>query len=174
MDEIQKEYDNFKSVRGESLSDHITWFMNLLTKMKKVGILVTNYAKIKRLLDSLPKEWSMRCMKFKNDFIMYPTTLTDVVDALKSLEMAQNQIGVTPKASPTTPTIMGFTSPISVGSSSSVSTKIPNNLPACPTKTSLSEKAMVEIAKSTTDNGKKVTEEADKVKQIEKVDASFS
>ncbi|KAJ0490425.1 putative transcription factor interactor and regulator CCHC(Zn) family [Helianthus annuus] len=174
MDETQKEYDNFRSVCGESLSDHITRFMNLLTKMKKAGIPVTNRAKIKRLLDSLPKEWSIRCMKIKDDFIRYPTTLTDVVDALKSLEMEVNQIGVTPKASPTTPTNMSFPSPISVGSSSFVSSRILNNLPASSAKTFLSEKEMVEIAKSTTDNGKKVTEEDDKVKQIEKVDAGFS
>ncbi|KAJ0912519.1 hypothetical protein HanRHA438_Chr06g0275271 [Helianthus annuus] len=174
MDETQKEYDNFRSVRGESLSDHITRFMNLLTKMKKVGIPVTNRAKIKRLLDSLPKEWSIRCMKIKDDFIRYPTTLTDVMDALRSLEMEVNQIGVTPKASPTTPTNMSFPSPISVGSSSFVSARILNNLPASSAKTSLSEKEMVQIAKSTTDNGKKVNEEDDKVKKIEKVDARFN
>ncbi|KAJ0435340.1 putative transcription factor interactor and regulator CCHC(Zn) family [Helianthus annuus] len=174
MDETQKEYDNFRSVRGESLSDHITRFMNLLIKMKKAGIPVTNRAKIKRLLDSLPKEWSIRCMKIKDDFIRYPTTLTDVVDALKSLEMEVNQIDVTLKASPTTPTNMSFPSPITVGSSSFVSARILNNLPASSAKTSLSEKEMVEIANATTDSGKKVTEEDDKVKQIEKADAGFS
>ncbi|XP_035837213.1 uncharacterized protein LOC118485078 [Helianthus annuus] len=106
-DMVQKQYDMFCGVRGESLSDHISRFLNMMTKMKKAGNPVTNRAAIKKLLDSLPKEWSLQCMMNKKDFLNNPNhvTLSDLINTLRAFEMDVNKRemniagGITPQAS---------------------------------------------------------------------------
>ncbi|KAJ0456286.1 hypothetical protein HanIR_Chr15g0760681 [Helianthus annuus] len=95
----------FGSIQGESLSNHISWFLNMLTMMKKAGNPITNHAAIKKLLDSLPKEWSLQCMMIKRDFLnnQNPVTLSDLINMLKSFEMdvnkrVMNQTGYPPKS----------------------------------------------------------------------------
>ncbi|XP_035844043.1 uncharacterized protein LOC110906425 [Helianthus annuus] len=92
-DMVQKQYDMFCGVRGESLSDHISRFLNMMTKMKKAGNPVTNRAAIKKLLDSLPKEWSLQCMIIKKDFLNNPNpvTLSDLINTLRAFEMDVNK-----------------------------------------------------------------------------------
>ncbi|XP_021979799.1 uncharacterized protein LOC110875915 [Helianthus annuus] len=92
-DMVQKQYDMFCGVRGESLSDHISRFLNMMTKMKKAGNPVTNRAAIKKLLDSLPKEWSLQCMMIKKDFLNNPNpvTLSDLINTLRAFEMDVNK-----------------------------------------------------------------------------------
>ncbi|KAM0072610.1 putative transcription factor interactor and regulator CCHC(Zn) family [Helianthus debilis subsp. tardiflorus] len=104
-DMVQKQYDMFCGVRGESLSDHISRFLNMMTKMKKAGNPVTNRAAIKKLLDSLPKEWSLQCMMIKKDFLNNPNpvTLSDLINTLRAFEMdvnkrEMNTAGYQPKA----------------------------------------------------------------------------
>ncbi|KAM0057436.1 putative transcription factor interactor and regulator CCHC(Zn) family [Helianthus debilis subsp. tardiflorus] len=104
-DMVQKQYDMFCGVRGESLSDHISRFLNMMTKMKKAGNPVTNRAAIKKLLDSLPKEWSLQCMMIKKDFLNNPNpvTLSDLINTLRAFEMdvnkrEMNTVGYPPKA----------------------------------------------------------------------------
>ncbi|KAF5794722.1 putative transcription factor interactor and regulator CCHC(Zn) family [Helianthus annuus] len=104
-DMVQKQYDMFCGVRGESLSDHISRFLNMMTKMKKAGNPVTNRAAIKKLLDSLPKEWSLQCMMIKKEFLNNPNpvTLSDLINTLRAFEMdvnkrEMNTAGYQPKA----------------------------------------------------------------------------
>ncbi|KAF5814675.1 putative transcription factor interactor and regulator CCHC(Zn) family [Helianthus annuus] len=108
-DMVQKQYDMFCGVRGESLSDHISRFLNMMTKMKKAGNPVTNRAAIKKLLDSLPKEWSLQCMMIKKDFLNNPNpvTLSDLINTLRAFEMdvnkrEMNTAGYPPKSTQTT------------------------------------------------------------------------
>ncbi|KAF5774717.1 hypothetical protein HanXRQr2_Chr13g0603881 [Helianthus annuus] len=105
---VQKQYDLFCGIRGESLSDHISRFRNMMTKMKKAGNHITNRAAIKKLLDSLTKEWSLKCMMIKRDFLNNPNpvTLTDLINTLKDFEMdvnkrEMNTTGYTPKPAQT-------------------------------------------------------------------------
>ncbi|XP_022019324.1 uncharacterized protein LOC110919358 [Helianthus annuus] len=107
-DMVPKQYDMFCGVRGESLSDHISRFLNMMTKMKKAGNPVTNHAAIKKLLDSLPKEWSLQCMMIKKDFLNNPNpvTLSDLINTLRAFEMdvnkrEMNTAGYTPKTNQT-------------------------------------------------------------------------
>ncbi|XP_035838154.1 uncharacterized protein LOC118485802 [Helianthus annuus] len=107
-DMVQKQYDMFCGVRGESLSDHIIRFLNMMTKMKKAGNPVTNRAAIKKLLDSLPKEWSLQCMMIKKDFLNNPNpvTLSDLINTLRAFEMdvnkrEMNTAGYPPKSTQT-------------------------------------------------------------------------
>ncbi|KAJ0532958.1 hypothetical protein HanRHA438_Chr09g0385301 [Helianthus annuus] len=107
-DMVQKQYDMFCGVRGESLSDHISRFLNMMTKMKKAGNPVTNRAAIKKLLDSLPKEWSLQCMMIKKDFLNNPNpvTLSDLINTLRAFEMdvnkrEMNTAGFPPKSTQT-------------------------------------------------------------------------
>ncbi|XP_021997066.1 uncharacterized protein LOC110894186 [Helianthus annuus] len=107
-DMVQKQYDMFCGVRGESLSDHISRFLNMMTKMKKAGNPVTNRAAIKKLLDSLPKEWSLQCMMIKKDFLNNPNpvTLSDLINTLRAFEMdvnkrEMNTAGYPPKSTQT-------------------------------------------------------------------------
>ncbi|KAJ0946980.1 hypothetical protein HanRHA438_Chr01g0010081 [Helianthus annuus] len=88
---VQKEYDMFLGARGESLSGYISRFLNMKAKMKKAGNPITNRAAISKLLNSLPKEWSLKCMKIKQSFLnnWNPITLSDVIDALESFERDQ-------------------------------------------------------------------------------------
>ncbi|XP_035842162.1 uncharacterized protein LOC110924558 [Helianthus annuus] len=92
-DMVQKQYNMFCGVCGESLSDHISRFLNMMTKMKKAGNPVTNRAAIKKLLDSLPKEWSLQCMMIKKDFLNNPNpvTLSDLINTLRAFEMDVNK-----------------------------------------------------------------------------------
>ncbi|KAF5803014.1 putative transcription factor interactor and regulator CCHC(Zn) family [Helianthus annuus] len=90
----------FGCIREESLSDHISRFLNMRTKMKKAGNTFTNRAAIKKLLDSLPKEWSLQCIMLKRDFLngLNLVTLSDLINTLKSFEMdvtkrEMNQVG---------------------------------------------------------------------------------
>ncbi|XP_022041370.1 uncharacterized protein LOC110943948 [Helianthus annuus] len=107
-DMVQKQYDMFCGVRGESLSDHISRFL-MMTKMKKAGNPVINRAAIKKLLDSLPKEWSLQCMMIKKDFLNNPNpvTLSDLINTLRAFEMdvnkrEMNTAGYPPKSTQTT------------------------------------------------------------------------
>ncbi|MFS7961913.1 putative transcription factor interactor and regulator CCHC(Zn) family [Helianthus anomalus] len=65
----------------------------MMTKMKKAGNPVTNHAAIKKLLDSLPKEWSLQCMMIKKDFLNNPNpvTLSDLINTLRAFEMDVNK-----------------------------------------------------------------------------------
>ncbi|XP_022040685.1 uncharacterized protein LOC110943241 [Helianthus annuus] len=108
-DMVQKQYDMFCGVRGECLSDHISRFLNMMTKMKKAGNPVTNRAAINKLLDSLPKEWSLQCMMIKKDFLNNPNpvTLSDLINTLRAFEMdvnkrEMNTAGYPPKSTQTT------------------------------------------------------------------------
>ncbi|KAJ0716479.1 putative transcription factor interactor and regulator CCHC(Zn) family [Helianthus annuus] len=108
-DMVQKQYDMFCGIRGESRSDHISRFLNMMTKMKKAGNPVTNRAAIKKLLDSLSKEWSLQCMMIKKDFLdnPNPVTLSDLINTLRAFEMdvnkrEMNTAGYTPKSAQTT------------------------------------------------------------------------
>ncbi|XP_035841320.1 uncharacterized protein LOC110919247 [Helianthus annuus] len=76
-----------------------------MAKMKKAGNPVTNRAAIKKLLDSLPKEWSLQCMMIKKDFLNNPNpvTLSDLINTLRAFEMdvnkrEMNTAGYQPKA----------------------------------------------------------------------------
>ncbi|KAJ0588081.1 hypothetical protein HanIR_Chr04g0170481 [Helianthus annuus] len=90
-DMVQKEYDMFSGFRGESLSGYISRFLNMKAKMKKDGNPITNSAAISKFLNSLPKEWSLKCMKIKQSFLnnWNPISLSDVIDALESFETDQ-------------------------------------------------------------------------------------
>ncbi|MFS7948218.1 hypothetical protein Hanom_Chr06g00557381 [Helianthus anomalus] len=95
----------FGGIRVESLSDHISHFLNMMTKVKKAGSPITNRAAIKKLLDSLLKEWSLHCMMIKRDFLnnTNPVTLSDLINTMKSFEMdvnkhEMNTIGYPPKS----------------------------------------------------------------------------
>ncbi|XP_022040783.1 uncharacterized protein LOC110943340 [Helianthus annuus] len=76
--------------------------------MKKAGNPVTNRAAIKKLLDSLPKEWSLQCMMIKKDFLNNPNpvTLSDLINTLRAFEMdvnkrEMNTAGYQPKSTQT-------------------------------------------------------------------------
>ncbi|XP_035837515.1 uncharacterized protein LOC118485474 [Helianthus annuus] len=76
--------------------------------MKKAGNHVTNRAAIKKLLDSLPKEWSLQCMMIKKDFLNNPNpvTLSDLINTLRTFEMdvnkrEMNTAGYPPKSTQT-------------------------------------------------------------------------
>ncbi|KAJ0545884.1 hypothetical protein HanIR_Chr08g0354741 [Helianthus annuus] len=88
---VQKEYDTFCGVRGESLSCYISRFRNMMAKMKKAGNPITNRGAIRKLLDSLPKEWSFKCMTIKQHYLnnLNPITLSDVIDTLETFERDQ-------------------------------------------------------------------------------------
>src|ERR1043165_7819298 len=95
----------FGSIRGESLSSHIDRFMSMLTKMKKAGIPVNNRNSIKKLLDSLPKEWSILCMLIRKEYLDAQSTLADLINTLKSFEMdiTKREMNQTvPKVAPST------------------------------------------------------------------------
>ncbi|KAJ0859632.1 hypothetical protein HanRHA438_Chr13g0614811 [Helianthus annuus] len=90
-DMVQKEYDMFSGVRGESLSCYISRFRNMMAKMKKAGNPITNRGAIRKLLDSFPKEWSLKCMTIKQHYLnnLNPITLSDVIDTLETFERDQ-------------------------------------------------------------------------------------
>ncbi|XP_035840177.1 uncharacterized protein LOC110913497 [Helianthus annuus] len=74
----------------------------------KAGNPVTNRAAIKKLLDSLPKEWSLQCMMIKKDFLNNPNpvTLSDLINTLRAFEMdvnkrEMNTAGYPPKSTQT-------------------------------------------------------------------------
>ncbi|XP_021995650.1 uncharacterized protein LOC110892812 [Helianthus annuus] len=76
--------------------------------MKKAVNPVTNRATIKKLLDSLPKEWSLQCMMIKKDFLnnLNHVTLSDLINTLRAFEMdvnkrEMNTAGYTPKTNQT-------------------------------------------------------------------------
>ncbi|KAJ0570544.1 hypothetical protein HanHA300_Chr05g0179231 [Helianthus annuus] len=80
----------------------------MMTKMKKAGNPVTNRAAIKKLLDSLPKEWSLQFMMIKKDFLNNPNpvTLSDLINTLRAFEMdvnkrEMNTAGYQPKSTQT-------------------------------------------------------------------------
>ncbi|MFS8027763.1 hypothetical protein Hanom_Chr16g01502511 [Helianthus anomalus] len=107
-DMVQKQYDMFCGIHGENLSDHISRFLNMMTKMKKAGNPITNRAAIKKLLDSLPKEWSLQCMMIKKDFLNNPNpvTLSDLINTSRAFEMDANKcemktVGYPPKSAQT-------------------------------------------------------------------------
>ncbi|XP_021975327.1 uncharacterized protein LOC110870454 [Helianthus annuus] len=77
--------------------------------MKKAGNPVTNRVAIKKLLDSLPKEWSLQCMMIMKDFLNNPNhvTLSDLINTLRAFEMdvnkrEMNTAGYQPKSTQTT------------------------------------------------------------------------
>ena len=126
-DMIQKEHDMFGSIRGESLTDHINRFLKVLTKMKQVGNTVENYPAMKKLLDSLPKEWSLQCMMIKRTFLASttPVTLSSLINTLKAFEMdvlkrEMNQSSQPEKSAQVImPKNMAFAAPTYSGTSSS-------------------------------------------------------
>ncbi|XP_035837414.1 uncharacterized protein LOC110891574 [Helianthus annuus] len=76
--------------------------------MKKAGNPFTNRAAIKKLLDSLPKEWSLQCMMIKKDLLNNPNpvTLSDLINTLRAFEMdvnkrEMNTAGYPPKSTQT-------------------------------------------------------------------------
>ncbi|MFS7984212.1 hypothetical protein Hanom_Chr11g00983841 [Helianthus anomalus] len=63
----------------------------MMTKMKKAGNHITNRVAISKLLDSLPKEWNLKCLTIKQSFLnnLNPITLSDLIDALECFERDQ-------------------------------------------------------------------------------------
>ncbi|KAM0061724.1 putative transcription factor interactor and regulator CCHC(Zn) family [Helianthus debilis subsp. tardiflorus] len=138
---VQKQYDMFCGVRGESLSSHISRFLNMMTKMKKAGNPVTNRAAIKKLLDSHPKEWSLQCMMIKKDFLNNPNpvTLSDLINTLRAFEMdvnkrEMNTVGYPPKSTQTTAGLKNVAFLASGGITPQASDLIYANAPASASK----------------------------------------
>ncbi|KAJ0948445.1 hypothetical protein HanRHA438_Chr01g0027301 [Helianthus annuus] len=74
----------------------------MITKMKKAGNPVANRAAIKKLLDFLPKEWSLQCMMIKRDFLNNPNPTNAIRSNqhLKSFEMDVIEMDVTKRNEP--------------------------------------------------------------------------
>ncbi|KAI3821802.1 hypothetical protein L1987_09375 [Smallanthus sonchifolius] len=101
--------------------------MEISSKLKQAGVVIKNSDLIKKLLDSLPHDRSIQCMLIKRQYVNEASTLSDIINTLKSFEMdiekrKMNQSGYTKTMAPTN---AAFVAPTSSNIAPSPSITIP-------------------------------------------------
>ncbi|KAI3773782.1 hypothetical protein L1987_48314 [Smallanthus sonchifolius] len=99
--------------------------MEISSILKQAEVVIKNSDLIKKLLDSLPQEWSIKCMLIKRQYVNEASTLSDIINTLKSFEMdiekrQMNQTGYTKTMEPTNAAFIAPTSSNNAASSSEV------------------------------------------------------
>jgi hypothetical protein len=77
----------FRYKNGEKLCSHIARFLDVTNHLRKTDIILSEKEQIKKLLDSLPQEWSLQCMMIKRDILTTSSTLVDLIYTLKVIEI---------------------------------------------------------------------------------------
>ena len=85
--ELNKEFDIFKMIKGETLKEVIDRYCRLIVQMRKHDIKKTDEEQIDKLADALPeKEWSTYVMKLKNSPGWMHYKLSSFIDKIEEHE----------------------------------------------------------------------------------------